>query len=313
MLHLDALYCIRGVVVQLEDIQVFLRVVDAGGISRAADQLNIAKSAVSRRLADLESRLKVKLIQRTTRRFHLTEEGERYYNKAKDLVIYMDELEGSVKQDDGALKGRLSISIPLSFGLLHMYKAIEAFKNLYPDIDLNIDLSDREVNMVEEGIDIAFRIGEKLDDSLIQARKIFPLDTLLAASPEYIKEHGPFETVDDLKHAEFLRYSVVSNVMTIEDPNGRVHSISRKSRLQSNNGDFLLKLAIAGHGLVTQPRFICWQALKEKKLVPLLQDHKFKALYSYAVYPQNRYLSKNARAFIDFLVAFYQDNREWEA
>lgn len=297
---------------QLENIQVFLRVVESGGISRAADQLNIAKSAVSRRLADLESQLEVKLIQRTTRRFHLTEEGEKYYEKAKQVVVYMEELGNSVKQEDGQLKGRLSISIPLSFGVLHMYKAIDSFKRQYPQLELNIDLSDREVNMVEEGIDVALRIGETLHDSSIQARKIFPLNTLLAASPQYIKEHGPFDSLDDIREAEFLRYSVVSSVMKLEAPNGDLHSISMKSRLQSNNGDFLLKLAIEGHGLVAQPRFLCWQALEDGRLIQLLPEYKFKQLYGYAVYPQNRYLSKNARVFIDFLVEFYKQNREWE-
>ncbi len=297
---------------QLEDVQVFLRVVDAGGISRAADQLNIAKSAVSRRLSDLETRLKTKLIQRTTRRFHLTEEGRKYYQKAQEVVASFDALDQSVLQESDNLEGRLSISIPLSFGVLHMYQAIDAFLQLHPDIELKVNLDDSEVNMVEEGIDVAFRIGE-LGDSSLQARKILPVDIIMSAAPAYIEKFNAIKTLDDLSLMRFLRYSAEpGSNYKVYDSEGEQHLIPIKGDLYSNNGDFLMQMAVAGHGIVVLPRFICWQAINNGDLVPLLPEFKFETLNGYAVYPQNRYLSRNARAFIDFLVDFYKKDNSWD-
>lgn len=297
---------------QLEDVQVFMRVVEAGGISKAADQLNIAKSAVSRRLSELENRLQTKLIQRTTRRFHLTEKGKEYYQKAQEVVANFEELNSTVLESTEALEGKLSVSIPLSFGILHMHKAIDAFAKEFPNIALNIDLSDREVNMVEQGVDVAFRIGD-LDDSSLQARKILEVELALSAAPEYLAQFPKINSPEDIKGMEFLKYSAETRAShKVRSSNGEVESIPVKGHIQSNNGDFLLKLAVAGHGLVMLPTFICWQALKKGELVTLLSDYELDKFNAYAVYPQNRYLSRNARAFIDFLIEFYKEGNDWE-
>lgn len=297
---------------QLEDIQVFMRVVEAGGISRAAEQLNIAKSAVSRRLSELENRLQTKLIQRTTRRFHLTEKGKEYYQKAQEVMASFEELDNTVLDSQDTFEGRLTISIPLSFGILHMHKAIDAFIEKFPNIKLSVDLSDQEVNMVEQGIDVAFRIGD-LDDSSLQARRIFDVELKMLAAPEYLAQFAILNTPADCKAIKFLKYSAdsFSNYRLI-NPQGETELVPIKGDIQSNNGDFLLQLALAGHGVVVLPTFICWQALKEKALVQVLPNYRFETLSAYAVYPQNRYLSRNARAFIDFLIEFYQEGKEWE-
>jgi len=297
---------------QLEDVHVFIRVVEAGGISKAADQLNIAKSAVSRRLSELESRVQTKLIQRTTRRFHLTEEGRVFYEKATHLVAAFDELQLDLIKDEEHLKGRLTVSIPLSFGIRHMYKAIDAFRKKYPDVTLNIDLSDREVNMVEDGIDVAFRIGE-LQDSSLQARKIMPIDLVMAASPEYLSAFSENPTIDDVNKMTFLRYSPDPfSVIKLMSPKGEQETVTMQWDLQSNNGDFLLQMAVLGHGVILMPEFICGKELASGQLVPLLKPYRFHESFAYAVYPQNKYLSKNSRVFIDHLVEFYREKREWE-
>lgn len=296
---------------QLEDIQVFIRVVDAGGISKAADQLNIAKSAVSRRLSELESRLQTKLIQRTTRRFHLTEKGKEYYQKAQEVLANFEELDSTVLDSTDALEGRLSISIPLSFGVLHMYKVIDRFAKEYPNIELNIDLSDQEVNMVEQGIDVAFRIGD-LDDSSLQARKILDLDLIMSGSPEYLKQFPSIVDPESFKGVQFLKYSADSrSSYKLKNAQGEEALIAIKGDIQSNNGDFLMQLAIAGHGLVVLPSFICWRALKEGSLMRVLPDYSFERVSAYAIYPQNRYLSRNARAFIDYLIEYYKKGNDW--
>ena len=296
---------------QLEDIQVFMRVVEAGGISRAADQLNIAKSAVSRRLSELENRLQTKLIQRTTRRFHLTEKGKAYYQKAQEVVANFEELDSTVLDSTDALEGRLSVSIPLSFGITHMHKAIDPFAKKYPKIELNIDLSDSEVNMVEQGIDVAFRIGN-LHDSTLQARKIFDEELVVCASADYLAQFNNVETADDCKQMKVLKYSADNySSYKLKNPSGENEYIPIKGDIQSNNGDFLMQLAIAGHGIVVLPKFICWQAVQDGRLVRVLPEYKFDKISAYAVYPQNRYLSRNARAFIDYLIDFYKDGSDW--
>lgn len=292
---------------QLEDLHVFIRVVEAGGISRAAEQLNIAKSAVSRRLSELESRLNTKLIQRTTRRFHLTEEGKAYFEKAQQVISVFEELDSTVMEKSETLCGRLSVSIPLSFGVLEMHKVFNAFKNKYPDISMNIDLSDSEVDMIEQGMDVAFRIGE-LDDSSIQARKIMSVDLKVVASPSYLAEFNPVNEVEDLKPLTWLCYSSDKSAsFLVTAPDGDKERIFVKGDVQSNNGDFLMQLAIAGNGLVILPGFICDPALENGKLTQVLPEYALETLHAYAVYPQNRYISRNARAFIDFLVEFYKD------
>ena len=171
---------------QLEDMNMFVRVVDAGGISHAADQLNLAKSAVSRRLFNLETRLGLQLLSRTTRTSSLTEAGKNYYERAIKIVNDVAELNAVTKDSNTVLKGTINLAAPLSFGLLHLSTAIDSFINQHPGLTININFSDRQVDLIEEGLDLAFRIAELKDSSLI-ARKIFSVRHILCASPDYLK------------------------------------------------------------------------------------------------------------------------------
>ena len=297
---------------QLEDIQVFIRVVEAGGISRAAEQLNIAKSAVSRRLAELESRLQTKLIHRTTRRFNLTEAGQLYYDQALGVMDSVKALNNTVVKSNDYFEGQLNLALPLSFGLLHLTPVIDAFMKKHPKLNIKVDLSDKEINLVKEGVDVAFRIGV-LHDSSIQARKILPIKMALCASTNYLKEHGEPKTVKELSERTFLKYSTdTSETFTLTNPKGKEEALSVKGRLQSNNGDFLQALAIKGNGVILIPTFVCWKALQEGLLKQVLSDHKLATLNAYAIYPQNRFLSKSACGFIDFLVEYFADKPYWD-
>lgn len=297
---------------QLEDIQVFIRVVDAGSISKAAEQLNIAKSAVSRRLSELEERLQTKLIQRTTRKFHLTDAGKIYYDKALQVVDSVQELNDAVNDDNESIETKLRVSIPLSFGLLHMSDAIDGFVKQYPKLELQVLMSDQAVNLVESGIDIAFRIGQ-LADSSIQARRIVPIDFVLCASPSFVEQVGQINCLADLADKPYLRYQAAdSQALEMINPQGQSEIIYPQGRLQSNNGEFLHKMAVKGHGYVLMPRFISWQALQSKELIELLPDYTIPETYGYAVYPQNRYLSPIARKFIDYLLDYFTEYRVWQ-
>lgn len=297
---------------QLEDIQVFIRVVEAGGIGKAAEQLNIAKSAVSRRLSELEERLETKLLNRTTRKSSLTEAGRLYYEKSLHLVEAVAEMNCQVVSENAQLEGSLKLAAPLSFGLEHLSPVLDQFAQAHPKLTLNIDFSDRHVDLVEEGYDLAIRIAD-LKDSRLQARRLVPIRMLVCASPEYLKKHGTPQTIDELKQHKVLMY-VSDRALNwpFIDPDGKEVLVNLQGQVYSNNGDFLLNMAKAGHGILMQPTFITWKALAMGEVVPILTDYQIPTFSAYAVYPQNRYLSHKARVFIDFLVERFGDNAYWD-
>jgi DNA-binding transcriptional LysR family regulator len=297
---------------QFEDMNVFIRVVEAGGISRAAEQLEQAKSAVSRRLADLETRLGVQLINRTTRTSSLTEAGHIYYQRAIKIVDNITELNALIEDSNIALEGKINLAAPLSFGLSHLTGAIDAFVKQHPKLNINIDFSDRQVDLIEEGIDLAFRIADLKDSNLI-SRKISPIRTMLCASPDYLTDRGIPKTPNDLKRHRLLYYSLSgSSSWKLIDKNGDQHLINVTANIIANNGDFLKDMAVAGHGIVMLPTFISWQAMTTGELVSVLPDYKSLQLNAYAVYPQTRYLSQRTRMLIDFLVERFGDNPYWD-
>jgi len=297
---------------QLEDMQVFVRVVEAGGVGKAAEQLHLAKSAVSRRLADLESRLATRLINRTTRQSSLTEAGRLYYQQSLEVLNRVTEMNQLVSQGDQDLQGTLRLAVPLSFGLEHLSPLFDRFAKQHPNLTLQLDFSDREVDMVEEGFDLAFRITE-LKDSTLQARKIAPIRFVLCASPDYLAENGEPGSVETLQQHQLLQYGMVgASAWTLVDPQGEKVKLNVNSRLIANNGTFLLKMAMSGHGIVLLPTFIVWQALAEGSVKPVMTNFDIPMLHAYALYPQNRFLAKKARELIDFLVDQLKDNAYWD-
>ena len=297
---------------QLEDIQVFIRVVESGGIGRAAVQLNIAKSAVSRRLSELEARLGCKLINRTTRSSSLTEVGKTYYERALKVADSFNEMNAEVADVGTALSGVLRIAVPQSFGLLHLTPAIDLFVKQHPEITVQIDFSDRHVDIVEEGFDVALRISN-MTDSNFQARKLCVVQHVLAASPKYIKRTGEINSISDLENRQILKYTgATSALWNITDSKGKKHQLSLASKMVTNSGDFLKDMAIAGHGIVNLPTFLLWKALASGDLIQLLPDCSLSSVEAYAIYPRNRFLAKRARLFIDFLVERFGDNPYWD-
>ena len=297
---------------QLEDMQVFVRVVDAGGIGLAAEQMGIAKSAVSRRLSELENRLGVTLITRTTRSSKLTEAGENYYARSQQLINDIDELNNLTSDPDCSLNGTLRLSVPLSFGLLHLTSAIEQFIKDHPQLSLDINFSDRETDLIEGGFDLAFRIGD-LQDSSLKARKISPIKLIVCASPRYLEKYGTPKHPEDLKNHKLLKYALYNNNnWKLLDKNGQSYSVPLHSAITANNGDFLNAMAISGHGIIIQPTFISWEAIAQKQLVPILSDYTPPKINAYAVYPQTRFPSRKVRLFIDFLSERFGNNPYWD-
>jgi DNA-binding transcriptional LysR family regulator len=282
---------------QFEDMGTFVRIAEAGSISRAADQLGVAKSAVSRRLADFETRLGINLINRSTRSSSLTEAGKSYYERAVKILEDVNELNAAAKGAKTSLVGSMKIAVPLSFGLQHLTPAINDFAAAHPEVSIHMDFSDRQVDLIEEGLDLAIRIADLRDSSLI-ARKIAPIRRVLCASPEYLDRHGFPEKPEDLKSHQALRYDIApGTAWRFTGPDGGEESVTPQLRMSANNGEFLHEAALAGFGLVILPSFIVWKDL---------------AAGRYAVYPQTRYLSQRVRSFIDFLKERFSGTPYWD-
>ena len=298
---------------QLEELENFVRIAEAGGIGRAADQLGLAKSVVSRRLTDLESRLGSRLIARTTRKWHLTEAGQRCYEQALRVLDASAELQASVNLQDQQLRGTLRIAAPLSFGVAHLAPVIEQFSKLHPELAIELDLSDRFVNLIETGVDLALRIGD-LADSSLRARKLAPVSLCLVASPSYLEHAGTPTHPEQLKQHRLLHYAGSSaNSLWLTGPNQTLHQIDSVSKLKANNGDFLNAMAVQGYGIACSPRFICWQDIKQGNLKVLMPEYTLPERALYAVYPSSRFVAQRVRVFIDFLVAYFDEHTEWES
>jgi DNA-binding transcriptional LysR family regulator len=229
------------------------------------------------------------------------------------ILSDLQEAEASLASDQSALRGRLRLAAPLSFGLLHLAPALEAFLLLHPELVLDLDLDDRRINLVEEGFDLGLRIGE-LEDSSLVAKPLAPIRMCLCASPDYLKRHGSPQTPAELAFHAGLVYGNVPEAQQwrLLDADGKSHSVKVPARLRANNGDVLLQAAIAGLGLVASPSFLTWQALASGQLVQLLPGYRLTSTRAYAIYPNRRRLPERVRVLIDFLVARFGDEPYWD-
>lgn len=297
---------------QLEDMAMFVRIVDAGGITKAADQLDLAKSAVSRRLSDLESRLNSQLISRTTRKSTLTQAGEAYYQRARNILDEVNSLNEETSGIKACIEGTLKITAPLSFGLMHLSELIHDYASEHDKLSFQLDFSDRQLDLVEEGYELAIRIGE-LPDSSLQAKRLTQIRHVLCASPDYLAKQGTPKNLEQLKQHSILQYGLgKQSKFDLIDGDGKRHSVFFSSKMQANNGDFLLKMAIKGHGITYLPSFLAYKALEQGHLVPILCQYQLHTAYAYAVYPKNRFLSQRCRYLIDFIAERFGDEPYWD-
>ncbi|HEC74735.1 MAG TPA: LysR family transcriptional regulator [Methylophaga aminisulfidivorans] len=298
---------------QIEEMRCFVRIVDAGSITKAAEQMDTVKSAMSKRLTDLEKRLGVSLLTRTTRKQSLTDIGRSYYQQCVRILDNIDEVEGALGNEQAALSGRIKLAAPITFGMMHLNTAIREFNHQHPDIVFDIDFNDRQQDLVAEGIDLAIRISNLLDSNLV-ARKLTSTRLLICGSPAYFQRNGTPETAEDLLFGHVqLRYTLGANSWPLLNHQGEALSVNLPSVLSANNGEYLLDSAIDGKGLIFIPDFIAADALASGQLVSVLTDKiSLKDLGVYAIYPQTRYLSHRVRSFIDFLRDYYQNHSSWQ-
>lgn len=298
---------------RFENMETFIRVVEAGSVSGAANRAGIAKSAVSRRLKELEEHLGVQLFHRTTRRMNLTDTGRVYYHQCVRILEDVLEAESLTSQAHGTLKGKLKVALPSTFGLMHMGPAISDFLQEHPQIEFELDFNDRTVDLIQEGFDLAIRIAMLPDSSLI-ARRLAPIKHVLCASPSYLEKHGTPQALEELVNHQCLVYSLVhdSEHWIFNSANGEAEKIKIYPYLKSSSGDFLRCAAVDGLGIVQLPSFIVFEEMKQGTLVKLLSEHTKSDLNAYAIYPQTRHLSHRVRAFVDFLVERFKGMPYWD-
>ena len=299
---------------RLSAMRAFICVVNESTFSRAAERLDMSPQLVSKYIAWLEQELGVRLLNRTTRKVHLTEAGERYYQRASQLLDDLDDLENQLGDWHLGPQGLLKISAPVSFATRHMATLLCDFQRQHPAISVDLQLNDRKVDIVEEGFDVALRIGHLKSSSLI-ARKIAPVRLVLCASPHYLADHGTPQTLADLANHHYLRYSYIDQRdQPLHDAlmSGRGRDKPMAGDIVCNNGDVLTEAAIQGAGIALQPTFIAGPALADGRLQRILIEHEPEPMGLYAVYAHRQLLPSKVKALIDFMENYYGDVPWWD-
>jgi len=293
------------------EYEIFVRVVETGGFSTAARDLSISRSAVSKQVARLEDRLGARLLNRTTRRLSPTEAGLIFYERAAMIVTEIEEAERSVTALHTEPRGTLRINAPMSFGIRHVSPAMPDFMSRHPDISVDLTLNDRVVDLVDEGYDLAIRIGRLKDSSLI-SRRLAPLQQIVCATPDYWARHGKPTHPKQLQDHNCLLFSYLSTGSDwLFRENGKLLSVTVSGNFRANNGDSLRTAALGGLGVVLSPSFIIDKELRSGAIEPVLQEYLNFGGGIHMVYPHNRHLSAKVRAFVDFMVERFGPEPYW--
>ncbi|WP_257388338.1 LysR family transcriptional regulator [Tahibacter caeni] len=297
---------------KLQAMQLFVRVVDSGSYTAAADQMEISRALASKLVQSLEDQLGVRLLHRTTRKLSLTEAGERYYQRVSEILGSLNEAEALAAELQADPRGRLRVSAPMSFAIHHLGAAVAEFQQRHPRIELELTLNDRQVDLVEEGFDMAVRIAKLADSSLV-ARRIAPCRMLLAASPDYLRRAGEPQHPQDLAAHNYLSYTLAARrdeIVLVNDTERE--TVNLNGSLRVNNGDVIASAAAAGLGFCISPSFLIWQRLQRGELVQLLPQWQIPEIAVHAVYPAGRTLPAKTRSFIDYLVERFGPEPYWD-
>ncbi len=296
---------------RLAAMQTFVRVAEAGSFTAVADQLGVARSAITRQIAALEAHLGVKLIARSTRRLSLTSAGVAYLEQCREILDRIDEAESTVAGDRQTLRGTVRASVPMSFGLTHLTPLILDFSQAHPDIHIDLDFNDRHVNLIEEGIDVAVRITDRLPDTTV-ARRLTTCRSVVVAAPAYLKRHGePKQPADLVRHA-CLMYSLSSRSSWAFQGEGQAQLVDIGGPLSANNGNALCEAAVRGMGVFYGPTFVVADMVRAGKLKRILRNFPLPSFDMYAGFPGNRFVPERVRAFVDFLAAGLGPEPWWD-
>jgi len=293
---------------RLNAMKLYCQIIETGQLSTAADQLNLSKGAVSKQLAKLEAHLGGRLLNRTTRRLTPTEAGIAFYERAKLILESVEEAECVVTGLTAEPRGTLKINAPMSFGASYLGSLLAKYQAKYPQIDINISLHDRQIDMVDEGYDLVLRIAALEDSSLI-VRKLAPCHIEICASPTYLEKHGEPKTPDELKNHQCLLYTYNDSAKfwALQDSAGVTKNFTVNGPLLANNGNLICDAMLNGMGIAILPTFIAGEAIREGKAITILNDWKQKPSDISLLYPSSKHLSAKVRAFVDMAVEHFKD------
>jgi DNA-binding transcriptional LysR family regulator len=299
---------------RFQALRVFSQVVESGSFSAAADRLGLSTTAASRHVADLEAHLQTRLLNRTTRRVSLTETGRAFYERAVQVLGDLEEAEQEASRAAVVPRGTIKLTTSVNFGVRHVAPAIAAFLAAHPGVRFDVSLSDRVVDLVEEGFDLAVRLGMPGSDNVV-ARTLGETRLVPCASPAYLQAHGAPQVPEDLARHNCFTYEYVRprNLWRFLDASGAERTVRVSGSLHSNNGDLLAEAAAQGAGIVFEPAFIVGPDVRAGRLVPLLQEFVAPPIPIYAVYPSRKHLSAKVRAFVDFLLERFAQAQDWSA
>jgi DNA-binding transcriptional LysR family regulator len=302
---------------RIDAMKTYIAVVQEGSFSRAAEKLDMSPQLVSKYVSQLESHLGTRLLNRTTRRVHTTEAGAGYAQRAQQVLADIDDIENELSNLQRTARGILRINAPVSFAIQHLAGLLTDFQKRYADVQVDLQLNDRKVNIVDEGFDIALRIGNLKDSSLI-AKRLAPIRLVSCAAPAYLASHGTPRHPSELSQHRYLSYSYMDEEITFRRrTQGQTPAAFTTRALKStfivNNGDVLTQAAIAGAGIIIQPTFITGPAIAAGKLTPVLEDYELEPLALYAVYAHRQLLSSKVRCFIDFIGDYFGDPPHWDS
>lgn len=296
---------------RLTAMRTFVRVAETGSFTAVAEQMNVARSAITRQIAALEAHLGVKLIARSTRRLSLTSAGTTYIDQCRDILDRLDEAEGNLAGERQTLRGEIRASVPMTFGLMHLTPLILEFSKAHPEIRIDLDFNDRRVNLIEEGMDFALRISRHLPETTV-ARRLTTCRSVVVAAPDYLRRHGEPKHPDELSQRACLVYSLVSRSSWPFIIDGAPHWVDISGPITANNGNALQDAAMQGMGILYQPTFIAAEAIRQGTLVPILKNFQTPILDMFAVFPGNRFVPQRVRAFVDFLAAKLGPEPYWD-
>ncbi|CAA0121403.1 HTH-type transcriptional regulator DmlR [Halioglobus japonicus] len=297
----------------LTDVAVYVRVVEEGSFTRAAEHLGISRSVISKYVTRLEDRLGARLLNRTTRRLSLTEAGRIFYERSRRSLQDIEEAEAEISQLQQHPRGILRINSPMSFGILHLAPLLPGFQAEYPDISIDMNLDDRKIDIVDEGYDVSIRISEMPDSSLV-ARRLASCRHAIVASPSYLETHGTPRTPEDLLDHNVLSFSYQSSVNDWHflSPKNQPISVAVNSTVRINNSLAIREALLGGMGIARIPTFVIGQDLQRGSLLAVLEDYKILEVSIYLVYPQRRHLSPKVRAFVDYMASRIAETPYWD-
>ncbi len=300
---------------RLAELVAFLNVVEAGSMTAAAARLNLSKSVVSKRIADLEGALGQELLRRSTRRVVPTDQGHALYDRMRPLLRELDEVIDSIAEQEGELRGRLRIAMPMSFGTLYLAPILLSFAREHPRLELALDLDDRMIDVVGGGYDVAIRIGW-LEDSSLVARKLCVSKRFVCCSPSYAATCSLPSSLEELSGHNCIDYANVHTSRLWQFAplrrGGRPRAVNIRSRIVANNGEAMRDAAIAGFGLVLLPDFLAASALREGTLIRVLPAEEPLPYTVAAVYPSTRHVPRKVRALVDYLASAFRGPPPWE-